>query len=157
MTACCECGSDSDCFPVWHEALAEEQRDPTMAAWHNPLVCGFILQHPSLFQSRFADGQYRFLQLFVDRGIDAVNAVARDRTARNRGSAPAFDSPELESYESIPTTGFPATFAVSVHHMREPGGGFVGQGYAAYDARMRDFVRATIDGWRLLKPATPST
>jgi len=33
-----ECGSGVGCFPVWHEALAEEQSDPTMAAWHNPLV-----------------------------------------------------------------------------------------------------------------------
>jgi hypothetical protein len=121
-----------------------------MAAWHNPLVCGFILQHLSLFQRRFADGQYRFLQLFVDRGIDAGNAVARARTARNRGSAPTFHPAELERYESIPTTGFPAAFAVSMHHVRERGGGFVGQGYAAYDERMRDFVGATIDAWHLL-------
>ena len=146
----CECGSGSDCFPVWHEALAEEQSDPTTAAWHNPLVCGCVLQRPSLFRSRFADGQFRFLQLFVDRGIDAVNAQARARTARNRGSAPTFDPVELESYEPIPTTGFPAAFAVTMHDVREPGGGFVGDGYAAYDERMRDFVRATIDAWHLL-------
>ena len=121
-----------------------------MAAWHNPLVCGFVLQHPPLLQPRFADGQFRFLQLFVDRGIDAVNAVARTRTARNRGSASTFDPVELESYEPIPTTGFPAAFAVSLRHVREPGGGFVGDGYAAYDERMRDFVRATVDAWQLL-------
>lgn len=121
-----------------------------MAAWHNPLVCGFILQHRSLFQPQFADGRFRFLQLFVDRGLDAVNAVARARTARNRGSALTFDPVELESYEPIPTAGFPAAFAVSMHHVREPGGGFVGQGYAAYGGRMRDFVRATIDAWQLL-------
>jgi hypothetical protein len=148
----CECGSGIDCFPVWHEALADEQSDPMMAAWHNPLVCGFILQHRSLFRPRFADGQFRFLQLFVDRGIDAVNAVARASTAHNRGSAPAFVPVELESYESIPTTGFPAAFAVSVHHLREPGDGFVGQGYATYDERMRNLVRATIDAWQLLDP-----
>ena len=148
MTSCCDCGADSDCFPIWHEALAEEQLDPAMMVWHNPLVCAFILQHRSQIHPRFADGQYRFLQLFVDRGIGAVNAVVRKQTARNRGSAPALDPAELERYESIPRTGFPASFAVSMHHLREPSGGFVTQGYVAYGERMRDLAVATIEAWQ---------
>lgn len=151
MTSRCECGADRDCFPVWHEALAEEQVDPAMAVWHSPLVCAFVLQHRSQIRPGFADGQYRFLQLFVDRGIDAVNAVARRRRARNRGSAPAFAAAEFERYEPIPTTGSPAGFAVTMHHVREPGGGFTARGYAAYGGRVRDLAQATIQGWRLVE------
>jgi hypothetical protein len=51
---------------VWH-ALAADQAGPQMAVWHNPLVCAFILQHPSQFRRRSADGQFRFLQLVVDQ------------------------------------------------------------------------------------------
>jgi len=148
VTDTCECGADSDCFSTWHEALAEERLDPAMAVWHNALVCAFVLQHRSQIRPRFADGQYRFLQLFVDRGIDTVNAVARSRTAHNRGSAPTFDPAALEGYESIPMTGYPEAFAVSIHHLLVPGGGFVARGYAAYGERMHDFAVATIDAWR---------
>lgn len=147
----CECGANWACAPVWHEALAAEQADPAMAIWHNPLVCAFLLQHRSQFRPRFADGQYRFLQLFVDRGIDAVNAMAKNRRARNRGSRPDFDDSELNRYEAIPLPGFPTAFAVSIHHLREPTGGFVAQGYAPYGERLRDFAHATIEGWTLLR------
>jgi len=148
MSVCCECGAVSECFPIWHEALAAEQVDPTMAAWHTPLVCAFILQHRSCFQPRFADGQYRFLQLFVDRGIDAVNASARRRTARNRGSARAVDLGELQRYEPIAVDIFPEAFTVGMHHVRDPGGGFLEHGHGAYGRRLRDVAVATIEGWQ---------
>jgi hypothetical protein len=133
-----------------HEALAAEQVDPAMAVWHTPLVCAFILQHRSHFQPRLADGQYRFLQFFVDRGIDAVNALARRRTARNRGSARAMGLGELHAYEPIAVNGFPEAFTVGTHHLREPGGGFVAHGHAAYGQRLRRVAVATIEGWQRL-------
>lgn len=145
----CECGAPSECLHVWHEALAAEQHDQAMYAWHAPLVCAFYLQHRSMHQPRFADGQYRLLQLFVDRGIEAVHAVAREHVARNRGSTPAFPAPELARYRGLPARSFPDAFGVSVHVLREKGGDFISQGYTAYGDRMRYWAQATIDGWRV--------
>lgn len=120
-----------------------------MYAWHTPLVCAFYLQHRSMYQPRFADGQYRLLQLFVDRGIEAVQAVAREHVARNRGSTPALSALELTRYEELPSCSFPAAFGVSVHVLREKGGDFVSQGHTAYGDRMRSWAKATIDSWKV--------
>jgi Family of unknown function (DUF5946) len=143
----CECGARVRCLDTWHEALAAEQGDPAMARWHNPLVCCFVLQHRSHFQPRFADGQYRFLQLLLDRGVDAVNAEARRRTARNRGSHPRFDARSMAGYEALPTEWFPPSFSASVNDLRDAQGGFVGDGHAAYGERIRNLTRATVDAW----------
>lgn len=132
---------------MWHEALAAEQGDPQMAVWHNPLVCAFVLQHASHVRPRFADGQFRFLQLFTSQGIQAVNAVARRATARNRGRRPNLALAELAAYAPLPVTGFPAGFDLGVHHLREAEGGFVASGYQAYGQRMRQFAQATVDAW----------
>jgi hypothetical protein len=144
----CECGASSECVGVWYEALAAEQADPMMYAWHAPLVCAFHLQHRSRYQVRFAEGQYRFLQLFVDRGVEAVHEVARASIARNRGSTPDFPSAELARYEGLPPRGFPQAFEVSVHVLRQDSGGFVAQGHKAYGDRMRSWSQATIDSWK---------
>jgi hypothetical protein len=144
----CECGATSGCLGVWYEALAAEQADQAMYAWHAPLVCAFYLQHRSKFHPRFAEGQYRLLQLFVDRGIEAVHAVARAGIARNRGKTPEFPSAELAQYEGLPPRQFPLAFDVSVHVLREERGGFVEQGYEAYGDRMRSWSVATIHGWK---------
>lgn len=119
-----------------------------MYAWHTPLVCAFYLQHRSVHRERFADGQYRLLQLFVDRGIEAVQAVAREHVARNRGSRPEIAAPELARYDGLPVRAFPTTFDVSVHVLRDADGGFVSQGHTAYGGRMRSWAQATIDGWK---------
>lgn len=145
--ASCECGAAVVCRDTWHEALAAEQGDPAMAAWHNPLVCCYLLQHRQELHPRFANGQYRFLQLFLDRGVDAVNAEARHRTARNRGAHPTFDSRTLDGYEALPTGWFPPSFSASVNDLRDAPGGFVGDGHAAYGERMRILARATVDAW----------
>ena len=147
MTSRCECGAAAECLPVWHEALAAEQADPQMALWHNPLVCAFVLQHRSQLRPRFADGQFRFLQLFIDQGIQAVNAVARRTTARNRGGRPNVTPPEFEAYAPLPITGFPSLFDLAVHHLREADGHFVTSGHQAYGDRMRQFAQATVDAW----------
>ena len=131
----CECGSGADCFPVWHAALAEEQSDPTMAAWHNPLVCGFVLQHPSLLQPRFADGQFRFSS-FSSTEASTLSTPWLGQGQRAIAGALRLRPGGARELRADPTTGFPAAFAVSLRHVREPGGGFVGDGYAAYDERI---------------------
>jgi hypothetical protein len=148
----CECGAATACAGTWHEALAAEQADPAMGRWHTPLVCCFVLQHRSRLRARFADGQYRFLQLFLDRGVDAVNAVARERTARNRGPRPAFDSRPFAHYAALPPVEVPRGFARSVHDLRDPDGGFVGDGHDAYGERMRRLAVATVEAWRHAGP-----
>lgn len=147
MTSRCECGAAADCLPVWHEALAAERSDPPLARWHNPLVCAFTLQHPSHFRPRFADGQFRFLQLFLDQGIQAVNAVAKRSAARNRGSRPNVVPPEFEAYAPLPIADFPGRFDLAVHHLREADGRLVTSGYEAYGDRMRQLAQATVDAW----------
>lgn len=147
MLSACECGAVEKCLPVWHEALAAEQADPDMAVWHTPLVCAFTLQHSSQFRPRLGDGQFRFLQLFIEQGIHASNAVARRHTARNRGSRPALAPPELEAYLPLSVAGFPSSFALGVHTLREPDGRFVTSGYEAYGDRMRQLAQATVRAW----------
>jgi Family of unknown function (DUF5946) len=147
MSSGCECGAAAECVSVWHEALAAERGDPRMAVWHNPLVCAFTLQHSSHFRRRFADGQFRFLELFTDQGIQAVNAVARRTAARNRGPNPDLAQPVLDAYPPLPVTGFPSLFGLAVHHLQEPDGRFVASGYEAYGDRMRQLARATVDAW----------
>jgi len=144
----CECGAPVACIDTWHEALSTERADPSMAVWHTPLVCSFVLQHRSHLQPRFAEGQYRLLQLFVDQGIEAVDAVAREMTRRNRGTRPALDPRTLAAYEPLPRGGgFPRAFALSVGDLRDARGGFVGDGHAAYGARMLALAGATVAAW----------
>lgn len=144
----CECGAEHDCRPVWYEALAEEHLDAAMGRWHNPLVCIFALQHTSMFKREFADGQIQFLQLLVERGIDAVNAVARRRRARNKGPGPDLDMPELAAYPGISDAALPLSFALSLHHLRTDDGDFLSDGYDEYGRRMVEIAMATIDAWR---------
>lgn len=145
MAEACECGAPSDCLPVWHAALAAEQADRVMYAWHNPLVCAFLLQHRSHRRDRYADGQFRWLQHYVHEGIDAVNALARRTAARNRRPRPSAPA-ELERYHPLPESPQPARFEVSVHHLERPGG-CMAQGAAAYGRRMTELARATVDAW----------
>lgn len=147
MTSRCECGAAAECLPVWHEALAAERADAQLAPWHNPLVCAFVLQHSSRLRRRFADGQFRFLGLFLDQGIGAVNAVARRSAGRNRGSRQAVLPPELAGYPPLPGSAIPSSFALAVHHLREPDGRFATSGYQTYGERMRQFAAATVTGW----------
>lgn len=143
----CECGAGSACRPVWYAALAEEQLDPIMGQWHNPLVCIYALQHDSMFNRRFADSQLQFLQLFVEEGPGAVNAVARSLRARNKGAGIELDAPELNRYAGIGDAQLPHSFALSLHHLRSADGEFLTDGHDAYGERMRQVAQATVDAW----------
>lgn len=144
----CECGAPADCFPVWYEILAEEQLDPELARWHNPMICVFLLQHRSIFRPRYADGQFRFLQLFVQEGIDVVNAVARSLRARNRGPARELSHPELDRYAGLGQAQFPTRFALSLHDLPPTDGGFTEGLHHAYGHRLIELAQATISAWR---------
>ena len=146
-TGPCECGAPSECRPIWYSALAEEQLDPIMGQWHNPLVCIFALQHASMYNPKFADGQFRFLQLFVEKGSGAVNAVARSLRAKNRGAGADLDAPELLEYEPIPSRELPGSFDLSLHHLLAEDGEFITDGHDAYGSRMRELAQATIAAW----------
>lgn len=143
----CECGAASPCRPIWYAALAEEQLDPIMGQWHNPLVCIFALQHESMFNRTFASSQLQFLQLFVEEGAGAVNAVARGLRAHNKGAGIELDAPELNRYAGIGDGSLPRSFALSLHHLRCADGEFLTDGHDAYGERMRQLAQATIDAW----------
>jgi len=144
----CECGAAAACRPVWYAALAEEQLDPVMGQWHNTLVCVFALQHASMFDRRHADSQLQFLQLAVDEGPDAVNAVARSLRARNKGRGFRLEAPELSRYPGIGDTELPASFPVSLHHLLCADGEFLTDGHDAYGLRMRQLAAATVEAYR---------
>lgn len=143
----CECGAPSECLPIWHAALAEEQADPQMYRWHSPLVCIFLLQHRSLINWEFVDTQFRYVQLFVNQGIDAVNHVASQVTASNHGPNPRFISPELAQFGPLLPAEFPHAFDLSLHDVQEPGGGFVTRGHDQYGDRLCDLGKTTISAW----------
>ena len=147
-TSACECGAERECRPLWYAALAEEQLDPIMGQWHNPLVCVFALQHASMFNPKFADGQFRFLQLFAEQGPGAVNAVARSLRAKNKGAGADLEAPELMAYPPLPDRDLPTSFSRSIHDLTAADGEFVSDSHDAYGTRMRELAYATIDAWR---------
>lgn len=139
------------CVDTWHEALAVEQADPQMYAWHTPLVCTFILQHRSRLMPQFADGQFRLLQFYVDQGIEATHSLARHQVARNKASGSGFDMEPLEPYAALPATASPAVFSLSVHDLKDATGGFVKDGHRAYGERMERLSLATVEAWLHLR------
>lgn len=113
-----------------------------MGAWHIPLVLVYLLQHPDDAEPRFLDGQFRVLQLFCERGLEAVGAFARHQVARNRARA-AYDMRPLEPFAPLPAAR-PAAFPLGVHDLLAPDGTFVGDGTAAYGRRMTAVAVGTV-------------
>ncbi len=118
-----------------------------MATWHAPLVCNFVLQHPSRNKERFADVQFRLLQFYLDRGVTAVNRLARHQVARNKSGGPGYDMRPLQPYRALPHRDSVPRFALGIPDLRDADGGFVGDGHPAYGARMRMLSEATIAGY----------
>lgn len=135
------------CLEAWHAVLGAEREDPAMYPWHLPLVCTFVLQHRSHFLAQHADGQFRTLQFYIDKGVDATVWFARHQVARNGKVKSGFDTAPLEPYAALPRSDFPSGFALSVHDLADGAGGYVGDGYSAYGERMRRLAQATIEGW----------
>nr|WP_245653383.1 DUF5946 family protein [Herbidospora sakaeratensis] len=150
MTDRCDCGAAAGplgrCADYYYAILAEEQADPGMYRWHNPVVCCYLLQHPAEGHQNHFDVQFRWLQLLLDQGVEAVVRVAAYQVSRNRhGSRRGYDMTPLEKYAPLPP-GEPATgFAASFSALPVVGGSFVFDGVEAYGRRVEAVAAATVE------------
>ncbi|MFE3957050.1 DUF5946 family protein [Nocardia sp. NPDC059091] len=146
----CLCGAATPCAPTWYEALAQEQNDRAMYAWHTPLVLVYLLQHPneSVARDQYLDSQFRILQLYLDQGLAALNRFGQTQRRRNavQGTDFDYDTEALAAYRPLPGW-IPDRYARSVHDLRDADGGFVGDGHESYGARMAELARATVDAY----------
>ncbi|NUW38252.1 hypothetical protein HTZ77_43665 [Nonomuraea sp. SMC257] len=156
ITARCECGATAGplgvCADYYHQILSDEQADPQMYSWHTPVVLAYLLQHPSRAREKYLDGQFRQLQLYVDKGLDALLRVAAHQVARNRhGSQSGYDMAPLEPYEPLPAGGPPARFRTGFSALPVREGSFVADGHAAYGRHIELIAEATVEAWRSLQ------
>jgi hypothetical protein len=148
----CECGAPAGalgtCAEYYHAVLAEEQADAEMYRWHAPVVCAYILQHPSGASTRYLDNQYRILQLYLDKGLDALLSLARHQVARNNHKAHSvYDVAPLESYAPRRPGGSPKQFSTTFSQLPCRDGSFVFDGHTAYGRRITAIVESTVEGW----------
>ncbi|MEV5743550.1 DUF5946 family protein [Microbispora rosea] len=151
----CECGATpgplGECVDYYHAILAEEQADPEMYRWHTVVVCAYLLQHPARAYDKYLDGQFRLLQLYLDKGLDALLRVAAHQVARNRnGSRPGYDMAPLAEYAPLPRGGSPGPFRAGFCGLPFRDGSIVPDGYPAYGRRMESIAEATVESWRTL-------
>ncbi|SEG99843.1 hypothetical protein SAMN05444920_114119 [Nonomuraea solani] len=154
MSDGCDCGASAGplglCVDYYHAILAEEQGDPWMYPWHGPVVCAYLLQHPSQAHAKYLDGQFRQLQLYVDQGLDALLRVAAHQVARNNHAARSgYDLAPLEAYAPLPP-GVPGRFRASFSGLPVRNGSFVADGHAAYGRHIEELAAATVAGWKAL-------
>ncbi|GAB1818542.1 DUF5946 family protein [Herbidospora sp. RD11066] len=145
----CECGAApgplGGCADYYHAILSEEQRDPAMWPWHAPVVCAYLLQHPGDVHEKYLDVQFRWLQLLIDQGIDAVVRVAAYQRKRNRRQG--YDLAPFEKYDPLPTN-IPGRFRESFSGLPVIDGSFVSDGHEAYGRRVEMIAEATVDAWK---------
>jgi hypothetical protein len=149
----CECGAIAGplgvCVDYYHGILAEEQADPQMYRWHAPVVCAYLLQHPSRAHEKYLDGQFRQLQLYVDKGLDALLRVAAHQVARNKhGVRSGYDMAPFAAYAPLPQGGAPGHFSVTFCGLPFRDGSFVSDGHPAYGRRIEGIAQATVESWR---------
>ncbi|MEU7901088.1 DUF5946 family protein [Nonomuraea sp. NPDC049152] len=152
-TGQCDCGAMAGplgvCVDYYHAILAEEQADPQMYRWHAPVVCAYLLQHPSNGHEKYLDGQFRQLQLYVDKGLDALLRVAAHQVARNNHKArSSYDTAPLAAYAPLPTGGSPRRFRATFCGLPFMNGSFVSDGHQAYGRRIEIIAEATVESWR---------
>ncbi|WP_433444664.1 DUF5946 family protein [Nonomuraea sp. CA-141351] len=152
----CDCGAIAGplgmCVDYYHGILAEEQADPQMYRWHAPVVCAYLLQHPSMAHEKYLDGQFRQLQLLVDKGLDALLRVAAHQVARNKhGAQPSYDMAPFAAYAPLPPGGSPGHFRASFCELPFRDGSFVSDGHLAYGRRIEIIAEATVESWRSLQ------
>lgn len=148
----CACGAPVrdgvGCEDVYHEILAAEQQDPTLARWHTVVVCAYLLQHPAQGYAAFLDGQFRMLLLYRDRGLDTLLRVAAHQRARNRhGVRAGYDMDPLEPYTPLPARTPQARFSQGFLDLSDLVGDFGRDAYREYARRLDGIVAATIDAW----------
>jgi hypothetical protein len=146
----CDCGAAAGslgrCVDYYHAILAEEQGDPEMYRQHAPIVCTYLLQHPDRAAAKYLDGQFRQLQLLVDRGLDALLKVSAHQVARNRAGS-GYDLAPLAPYRPLPLDARPTGFRTGFTDLPCPGGSFVSDGHAAYAERVLALAADTVTGW----------
>ncbi|MER6582621.1 DUF5946 family protein [Nonomuraea sp. NPDC001023] len=152
----CECGAAAGplgaCVDYYHAVLSEEQGDPGMYRWHAVVVCAYFLQHPSGAHPKYLDGQFRQLQLCLDRGLDALLRVGARQVARNRrGTRPVDDLEPLSAYAPLPPGGPPRHFRATFRDLPVRDGSFVSDGPPAYGRRIETIAEATVESWRSLQ------
>jgi len=149
----CDCGAVAGplgaCLDYFHGILAEEQTDPQMYRWHLPVVCAYLLQHPSRAHEKYLDGQFRQLQLYLDKGLDALLRVAAHQVSRNkRGARSSYDMEPLAVYAPLPPGGPPTHFRATFCGLPFRDASFVSDGHLAYGIRIKDIAEATVDAWK---------
>lgn len=152
----CGCGAAAGplgtCIDYYHAILAEEQTDPHMFRWHAPVVCAYLLQHPSEASAKGLDAQFRLLQLYLDKGLAALLRVAAHQVARNRhGTRSRYDMRPLEPYPSLPAGGPPERFHATLCKLPFAHSSFVFDGYPAYGRRIEAIAAATVESWRSVR------
>ncbi|MDP4509400.1 DUF5946 family protein [Nonomuraea turcica] len=155
-TGQCDCGATAgplgECVDYYHAILAEEQADPQMYRWHAPVVCAYLLQHPSRAHEKYLDSQFRLLQLYVDKGIDALLRVAAHQVARNKHRArSSYDMAPLAEYAPLPQNGSPGPFRATFCGLPFRDSSFVSDGHPAYGRRIEIIAEATVESWRTLQ------
>jgi hypothetical protein len=147
---CRQCGlteiEGRTCTATFHELLAREQQSPELAAYHGIVVPCYFLQHSGDLPEAMRDVQWRMLQLFAERGIEALHRVQHHlrRMNSHRRHRPLSFS-VLDDFEALPNVSPPRSFDVSVAHLAGPDGSFPVEGY---DRRVRALVDATLRAWR---------
>ncbi len=150
----CDCGATAGplglCADYYHRILIEEQTDPQMYRWHAPVVCAYLLQHPGRAHRRHLDVQFRWLQFYLDQGLDAMLRMARHQVARNNHRVRAsYDMTPLERYAPLPAGTSPGHFRTAFCGLPVDDGSFVFDGHAAYGRRIDAIAAATVESWRI--------
>lgn len=153
ITRQCDCGAMAGplgvCADYYHGILAEEQADPQMYRWHAPVVCAYLLQHPPRAHGKYLDGQFRQLQLYLDKGLDALLRVSAHQVARNNHRARAgYDLEPLAAYAPLPLGGSPPSFGATFCGLPFKDDSFVSDGHLAYGNRIETIAEATVAAWR---------
>ncbi|MET9239917.1 DUF5946 family protein [Nonomuraea sp. NPDC003709] len=156
VTRRCDCGAPAGplgvCADYYYRILAEEQADPQMYRWHAPVVCVYLLQHPAGAHQKSLDGQFRLLQLYLDKGLDALLRVAAHQVARNNHRARSgYDMRPLAPYAPLPLGGPPQRFRATFCGLPFESDSFVSDGHAAYGNRIETIAEATAEAWRTVQ------
>ncbi|NUO55284.1 MAG: hypothetical protein HOV78_01370 [Hamadaea sp.] len=152
----CDCGATAGpvglCVDYYHAILSEEQADPEMYRWHAPVVCAYLLQHPARADAKYLDVQFRLLQLYLDKGLDALLRVAAHQVARNRhGVRSGYDMAPLTPYAPLPSAGVPTRFDAAFRDLPFKDDSFVSDGHPAYGHHIEAIAAATVKSWKSLQ------
>ncbi len=113
------------------------------------MVCAYLLQHPSRAHEKYLDGQFRHLQLYVDKGLDALLRVAAHQVARNKhGARSSYDTEPLATYTPLPPGGAPRNFRATFCGLPFRNSSFVSDGHLANGHRIETIAEATVESWK---------